>query len=712
LSWKDAHEAWERKTNRSLSPAAFGKRIFALKGPRAVKERRMRTTHHTEPDQHHVLGQTALPRTEMAVAAVDLHRPKSSGPNFQPVNGSMTAHHALLTPQFHAQIAPPFDTLESQRRDLLLVDMAVGRLQQEMLDLRKAMEHLTQELRSRPTPVKRNEDDSATLEMLSETVASVSSRAGEVDGLKVQMEVLKRRVKKLEDASPPPPPPPEPQQNPFPRQSFPQQQFNSPIPPSQSIAPSSQTLDHDRQNSHAGSQWNAVNNSLKRKADGELLDGQHSKQARISQFDNSLNPLPTRPRMTEEFGDVSQPQSPSAHRPNSSRGTLPIHIADSQDSWRPESQQLSQAPAVRGQDTTKRGPGRPRKSTPLDLGTPDWEKSNWNSSQQVDSDGYYRPLGGIPPTSPTMSDRGRIIRRGSGGGLMEGAAGVTRLEHSKKTRQKPLRNADGVLIRKDGRPDQRSISSPMNLKKVHTKRQLELEVLNNALRGGLDSPTAAETSPQPAPAGGLTSTPDLVAGGETATAIKQIPGVPDLHTNVMHKMFPNGVHDDQEKMNHAAHFFAPTSSQEVKMQPRADMIREEISATNTPSKPRTIAIADMRRDADSITVEDSPELQDPQAPRADMTRQEVVVVPTTPSKSKTMNMAEIRKVADHVYRSSHEPEPEPEREEMHEQEQEQEVEQEQEQQEQEQEQSEDSDPSFVPSTMATSKDETQPSALV
>lgn len=44
---------------------------------------------------------------------------------------------------------------------------------------------------------------------------------------------------------------------------------------------------------------------------------------------------------------------------------------------------------------------------------------------------------------------------------------------SKKTRTKPIRNADGVLIRKDGRPDMRSVSSAMNLKKVHAKKEAE-----------------------------------------------------------------------------------------------------------------------------------------------------------------------------------------------------------------------------------------------
>ena len=43
----------------------------------------------------------------------------------------------------------------------------------------------------------------------------------------------------------------------------------------------------------------------------------------------------------------------------------------------------------------------------------------------------------------------------------------------KKTRTRPIRNAEGVLVRKDGRPDMRSVSSAANLRKVHAKKEAE-----------------------------------------------------------------------------------------------------------------------------------------------------------------------------------------------------------------------------------------------
>ncbi|KAK8213320.1 hypothetical protein M8818_002619 [Zalaria obscura] len=64
----------------------------------------------------------------------------------------------------------------------------------------------------------------------------------------------------------------------------------------------------------------------------------------------------------------------------------------------------------------------------------------------------------VTPEQATLSSHG-----GGGGGF--GPA--------KKTRTKPVRNADGILIRKDGRPDMRSVSSAMNLRKVHAKKEAE-----------------------------------------------------------------------------------------------------------------------------------------------------------------------------------------------------------------------------------------------
>nr|OQO25697.1 hypothetical protein B0A51_07259 [Rachicladosporium sp. CCFEE 5018] len=58
------------------------------------------------------------------------------------------------------------------------------------------------------------------------------------------------------------------------------------------------------------------------------------------------------------------------------------------------------------------------------------------------------------------------------GGSADGGEGSIH-SASKKSRSKPIRNSEGVLIRKDGRPDMRSVSSANNLRKVHAKKEAE-----------------------------------------------------------------------------------------------------------------------------------------------------------------------------------------------------------------------------------------------
>lgn len=59
------------------------------------------------------------------------------------------------------------------------------------------------------------------------------------------------------------------------------------------------------------------------------------------------------------------------------------------------------------------------------------------------------------------------------GSPQEQFAGDGMSNSGKKTRTKPIRNAEGILIRKDGRPDMRSVSSANNLRKVHAKKEAE-----------------------------------------------------------------------------------------------------------------------------------------------------------------------------------------------------------------------------------------------
>ncbi|KAK5132764.1 hypothetical protein LTR08_008649 [Meristemomyces frigidus] len=193
--------------------------------------------------------------------------------------------------------------------------------------------------------------------------------------------------------------------------------------------------------------------------------------------------------------------TPASANTNSYRFITSTAQADSQALWGPEHERMQQAqqapgPLVpparskgRGRGGRARGKGSrggnehlyDRQQEVEMSGTPDWEKPDWTGGQ-IPPDGYYNPL---------HPQRGGLVRRsgGTAGGPSEREQeypstpvhgendpfGVQLDEASanKKSRTKPIRNAEGVLIRKDGRPDMRSVSSANNLRRVHQKKEAE-----------------------------------------------------------------------------------------------------------------------------------------------------------------------------------------------------------------------------------------------
>jgi hypothetical protein len=234
----------------------------------------------------------------------------------------------------------------------------------------------------------------------------------------------------------------------------------------------------------------------------------------------------------------------------------------SDEIWRRESQRIIEHRSHgrgRGGGPGSRG-GRIRKSMPAQfqhaLGTPEWEREDWQGvpDSQPSSDGYYNHVAARP-------GRGGIARRGSGGGGTRGGyvpsdratslglQGVTAIGISfgstvndnygstKKTRSKPIRNADGVLIRKDGRPDMRSQSSAANLRKIHTRKEGEAS----------HSPTATnmQYANSAAP-----DTPNPSRGGYVAD-----PHATDKHNAIMGKMFPTGIDASRKQHDYMRQVF-------------------------------------------------------------------------------------------------------------------------------------------------------------
>lgn len=125
---------------------------------------------------------------------------------------------------------------------------------------------------------------------------------------------------------------------------------------------------------------------------------------------------------------------------------------------------------------------------------PDWREHQWVASQQAAaSNGHYPGQHAYSPIDPARQPQDLAVHTGAPQHGMPYPPGH---EHefpatpvasnvdpysmandldsaNRKTRTKPIRNSDGVLIRKDGRPDMRSVSSANNLRKVHAKKEAE-----------------------------------------------------------------------------------------------------------------------------------------------------------------------------------------------------------------------------------------------
>ena len=292
------------------------------------------------------------------------------------------------------------------------------------------------------------------------------------------------------------------------------------------------------------------------------MDTDDSDAARVQTHRHTL---PSQPQNTMPAAESPMPPQ----HPHAAMVVYSTQEPPSDDGWRPESQRIVQVRTPRGRGS-RGGPGsrggRVRKSMATQvhpISTPDWERVDWQGvpESQVSPDGYY-----------TVARMNRpIVRRGSGGGggsrggrptssngrapsVSLGLQGVTAgtgvglpadpYAHTKKTRTKPIRNADGVLIRKDGRPDMRSQSSAANLRKVHSRT------------GGSENPEGHEREFTPS----QQYTPN--GSAETSSPVGGSPGAQDptasvrkKHSNVMSRMFPGGVDESRKELDYAHKVF-------------------------------------------------------------------------------------------------------------------------------------------------------------
>ncbi len=448
--------------------------------------------------------------------------------------------------------------------------------------------------------------DSA-LELMAQQIAAMSQKTNEVDTLKITIEIMKNKIQRLEEATFPAPTAPSASSQPLPQvyQSptepmapAPQPTHPSTYHPPPAAAPhatpvqmsktqgftpyetpsSTVTPDASQHNT-----WASVNAGVKRSHqhgvesphDASLHASGSPKRQRLGPGEPHI-PLPAPQMHIENLDSRTHAYPPSIASQHSipeptlaSQPRQAVYIpygtqeAPPDDSWRPESQRIVEhRPRGRGRGggPGSRG-GRVRKSLPPQHGhgTPEWEKSEWQ--------GYSEPQAS-PDFHNHVAGQGRgIARRGSGGGggtpsarggygdraVSLGLPGVTAgisvstphdpYAHTKKTRTKPIRNADGVLIRKDGRPDMRSQSSAANLRKVHARKEGDPNLSPSGFTpASLQHSNSVDTPETPSP---TSRSPDE---GVTDSVHRK-------HNAIMDKMFPSGVDESRKQHDYGRQIF-------------------------------------------------------------------------------------------------------------------------------------------------------------
>lgn len=275
-----------------------------------------------------------------------------------------------------------------------------------------------------------------------------------------------------------------------------------------------------------------------------------------------------------------------------------------EQNWHADPQYMADGRPARGRGSRSgRGPGsrggRVRKSMQGQqhpMGTPEWERS-W--SAVPDSHGSPTSFEDHP-AHPARS----IVRRGGGGSGARGGAmmversgewtpeiGPRSVFHDrdspievKKTRSKPIRNEDGILVRKDGRPDRRSQSSAANLRKVHARKE---EQQREAEAGS--TPTGLHVSTSAGP-----DTPSPSARGHSEPDVTD--SVRKKHNAILGRIFPDGLDDSRkqhdyahqvfhEDRDHAAHprGHVPRTAKVPSQIKKEQVERSEVAETQAPA---------------------------------------------------------------------------------------------------------------------------------
>ena len=583
LTWKDAHAQWLATTQRELSPPSFGKHIMDLGGGKRPKSFIASPVPPTIPNaissvvtaqEASQLQRTPVPRASDP-ASVDASNHPFPVPTLNANNQPFVVPAASFLPlnsQVQPQVSPRpgasgasnQDSLEKQRRDITDIQIAMQNLGSVVTNLANQVASLRREGSRLPTTQSVGED--TPLELLMDNLSNVMTKAAEIDSLKMKVGVLERKVKRLENV-------PGSTNLGSPADSLNQQgpSLSTPQPSMATLIGMVAPVSNAQTSVSASpTAWHAGSN-LKRT------------------LQENAEPEPNAKRLKQDSSPYFPPQSGPLAASQMSSQALAHHF-----------------------EQGKRPRGRPRKH-PL----PEFSLSASQTPQpQWTQTVAGNPFNDVSPSfaADYLDDRGQVVRRG--GGVLN----TYMSPDGRKGRTRPIRNDEGVLIRKDGKPDRRSMTSAENLRRTMLRKQEESKELGSDSAWALarsetaSGKLAAELSPQLVVLDDDDSTHSSVddalatwekrSGPGSPSVSARKPGPPaattdasrpaDTHSDVMRKMFPQGLSEAARSVDFAAQLFRTnTPVAALSEKPLARMaVRSEIgAATAAPAATSTSAAA-------------------------------------------------------------------------------------------------------------------------
>lgn len=486
----------------------------------------------------------------------------SHSPHLPPIHDSRQAPPAsdAWTEAFtrlQQQVQYNTNAVEDQRRHLDQLSDVIRSLHTEVGTLWRHVDAHRDQLEKRlEQPASKPEV--ADIDVLTSQLQHISNKANEVDGLKVQLEIMTRRLRRVEGHPSPPPPPTAYQQveaHPYAQQSAPtpapatshqhpaqlQSTMYPPASESRVAPPASQPHPSDSRHSRNYSVTHesrhlpsvhaveAAPETADYRSSAMGHPGQHGAAAAHVAANEApthagwatVNSNPAKRPASFDAGSNRDTSAPSSPKRQKLATLMPRASHDQQAQYHQHTEDVSmhsqrggpshehgqvlqnglrfvQFPGANEAPIHKswRGDGDARRAREREAGSHD-QHSDHEMKQEERHEWHGAPAGYEGPYGQqqhhyALSPESRDQQNYDGHPVSTAPETPSPAfqEANKKSRTKPTRNANGILIRKDGRPDMRSISSAQNLRKVHAKKEAER---NGEAHHGSD-PTSATSS--------------------------------------------------------------------------------------------------------------------------------------------------------------------------------------------------------------------------